>query len=105
MFVQIIAIGPKMFLILGSIVLRRLIKRNVKNLQVSACFFLCILHKIIFFPENLNQILGFTSKLRLSSVNLDTGIFLFGLSVNYSDTVFYEKKYHFYWAIHIWIPQ
>ena len=35
MFVQIIALGPKMALIWGSIVLHRLIKGNVKNLQVS----------------------------------------------------------------------
>ena len=35
MFVQIIALGPKMALIWGSIVLHRLIKGNVENLQVS----------------------------------------------------------------------
>ena len=35
MFVQIIALDPKMALILGSIVLHRLIKGDVKNLQVS----------------------------------------------------------------------
>ena len=32
MFVQIIALGPKMALLRGSIVLHRLIKGNVKNL-------------------------------------------------------------------------
>ena len=37
------------------------------------------MHKIIFFPENLKKILGFTSKFRLGPVNLNTGIFLFGL--------------------------
>ena len=35
MFVQIIALGPKIALIRGSIVLHRLIKVNVKNLLVS----------------------------------------------------------------------
>ena len=35
MFVQILAVGPKMALIRGSIVLHRLIKGNVKNLQVA----------------------------------------------------------------------
>ena len=35
MFVQIIALAPKMALIRESIVLHRLIKGNVKNLQVS----------------------------------------------------------------------
>ena len=35
MFVQIIALGPKMALIRVSIVLHRLIKGNVKNLQMS----------------------------------------------------------------------
>ena len=35
MSVQITALGPKMVLIRGSIVLHRLIKGNVKNLPVS----------------------------------------------------------------------
>ena len=35
MFVKIIALGPKMALIRGPIVLHRLIKGNVKNLQVG----------------------------------------------------------------------
>ena len=34
MLIQIIALGPKMALIRGSIVLHRLIKGNVKNLRV-----------------------------------------------------------------------
>ena len=39
------------------------------------------MHKIIFFPENLKKILGFTSKFfRYGRVNLNTGIFLFGLN-------------------------
>ena len=33
------------------------------------------MHKIIFFPENLKQILGFTSKFRYGQVTLNTGIF------------------------------
>ena len=37
------------------------------------------MHKIIFFPENLKKILGFTSKFRLDRVTLNTGIYLFGL--------------------------
>ena len=37
MFDLIIALGPKMALIRVSIVLQRLIKGNMKNLQVSAC--------------------------------------------------------------------
>ena len=38
---------------------------------------LCILkmHKIIFFPENLKKILGFTSKFRKGPFSLNTGIF------------------------------
>ena len=39
MFVQIISLGPKMALIRMSIVLHRLFKGNMKNLQVSACLF------------------------------------------------------------------
>ena len=35
------------------------------------------MHKKI--PENLKKILGFTSKIRLSLLTLNTGIFLFGL--------------------------
>ena len=34
MFVQIIAVGPKMALLRGSIVFHRLIKGNVKNLLI-----------------------------------------------------------------------
>ena len=37
------------------------------------------MHKIIFFPENLKKILGFTCKFRKSWVTLNAGIFLFGL--------------------------
>ena len=36
------------------------------------------MHKIIFFPENLKKILGFTSKFRYGRVTLNTGIFSFG---------------------------
>ena len=50
MFVKIIALGPKMALIQGSIILHRLIKGNVKNLKVSdsgplcpSCSVLCLL--------------------------------------------------------------
>ena len=40
------------------------------------------MHKIIFFPENLKKILGFTCKFRQVQVTLNTGIFLFGLINN-----------------------
>ena len=36
------------------------------------------MHKIIFFPENLNKILGFTSKFRYGGDTLNTGILIFG---------------------------
>ena len=55
MFLRIIALGPKMVPPWGSIVLHRLIKGNVKNLQVSdsgplwpSCFF--------FSEEDLLQV-------------------------------------------------
>ena len=38
------------------------------------------MHKILFFPEKLKKILGFTSKFRLGRVTLNTDIFLFGLN-------------------------
>ena len=37
------------------------------------------MHKIRFFPENLEQILGFTSKFKQGRVTLYTGFILFGL--------------------------
>ena len=37
------------------------------------------MHKIIFFPENMKKILGFTSKFMKDRATLDTGI-LFGQS-------------------------
>ena len=37
------------------------------------------MYKIILFPENMKNILGFTSKFRQGQVTLNTGIFLFGL--------------------------
>ena len=35
----------------------------------------CKMHKILFFPENLIKILGFTSKCRWGRVTLNTGVF------------------------------
>ena len=35
------------------------------------------MHKIIFFPENLKKILGFTSKFRKGWVTLNTGVFFY----------------------------
>ena len=35
------------------------------------------MQKLIFFPENLKKILGFTSKFRLGPVTLNTGIFFY----------------------------
>ena len=37
------------------------------------------MHEIIFFPENLKKILGFTSKFRYGWVTINTVIFVFGL--------------------------
>ena len=61
MFVQIIALGLKMALIRGSIVLHRLIKGNVKNLQVSdsgplwpSCFSFIVLRETDKQP-NINN--------------------------------------------------
>ena len=56
LFVQIIYLGPKMALIRGSIVLHRLIKGNVKNLQVSnsgplwpSCCYLCFMSGMLSY--------------------------------------------------------
>ena len=37
------------------------------------------MHKIIFFPENLKKILGFTSKFRQGRVTLNAGVFYLAL--------------------------
>ena len=44
------------------------------------------MHKIMFFPENLKKILGFTSKFRQGWVTLNAGIFYFALAEEKNNT-------------------
>ena len=61
MFVQITALGPKLALIRGSIVLHRLIKGNVKNLQVSdlLCYALvCVLSNFAIILTRMRKLVA-----------------------------------------------
>ena len=49
------------------------------------------MHEIIFVPENLIKILGFTSKFRYGRVTLNTGIFLLVLP-------------HYNNRVELWLP-
>ena len=50
-------------------------EKNIKFYAFRKAILPFKMHKIIFFPENLKKILGFTSKFMKGQVTLNTGIF------------------------------
>ena len=63
-----------------------------------------MISEIIFFPENLKKILGFTSKFSKGRVTLNTGILLFGLYFYFSPKKRVISGTMQFFSEHSWVP-